>query len=775
MRVPRFPAAPSLPASVPSAHPPAPFSVFLSYASEDRTAVAAVGAALVAAGIEVWFDANELRGGDAWDDQIRHRIKSCTFFVPVVSDTTELRTEGYFRREWKLAIERSHDMADDRPFILPVTLIDIRPEAARVPQRFRDLHWLRLPGGAYPERLVEELNRMHRKVAAKASGASAGPSGAEPAPTGGRKFPSTGFPLRRIVVPLLALLVLGVVWMKWSASRPAPRAAVAPLDEKSVAVLPFLNMSGDTKDDYLSDGLSEELLAALGRDPALRIVARTSSFAFKGRAVSVQQIAAQLGVGRLIEGSVRRSGNQLRIVVQLVNGANGFRLWSHEYPLLLQDLFEVQATVANDVVAQLFPGAGRLAAARRITTRNLDAYDAFLRARSFQAKPPVRENLEQAAKFFSQATELDPGYAVAWARLGSVWLRLRTAGYDDTDANLARAHQAIQHALALDPELPEAHAALAYYFTKDWTNQGLAEKELEVARAGLPNDPDILVALAASNLNLGRKPEAVQAIRQAAKLDPQNGDTANFSALILDAASFYPESLAERDRAYRVSGWIGSLADKAFTYRNWKGDLGAALKALDQTLPATSDPGDLDYYWRIRANFLRAQGDYSGALAAIDHIQIELLPSQFYYGSKSLLRAQAHEAMGHPAAARPDYEHALADAEKYRDANPKIFRAYTSLALIYAGLGREAEARAAVTRCLELIPPSENPAVAARTGLRIRAQIDARFGQMDAALETVRSQITAGFWKRQELLLDPDWILLRRDPRFVPLAQTAEP
>lgn len=762
-----------------SPQPPPAYSVFLSYASEDRAAVARLSTALQEAGIEVWFDANELRGGDAWDDQIRHRIKHCTFFVPVVSATTELRTEGYFRREWKLAIERSHDMADDRPFILPVTLIDVRPEAARVPQRFRDLHWTKLSGGAPAERLVEELQRMHRKLAAKAAGVHAGdPTDAESAPARASQTARSPSMLRLLLVPLLAVVVFSLAWLWSGRVPPAPPLAAAPtaqLDEKSVAVLPFVNMSGDTKDEYLSDGLSEELLAALGRDPGLRIVARTSSFAFKGRAVSAQQIATQLGVARLIEGSVRRSGDQLRIVVQLVNGANGFQLWSHEYPLLLQDLFEVQATVANDVVAQLFPGARRLPGVRRLTTRNLDAYDAFLRARSFQAKPPVRENLQQAADYFSQATKLDPNYAVAWARLGTVWLRLRTSGYDDTDANLARAHQAIQHALALDPDLPEAHAALADYFTKDWTNQGLAEKELELARSGLPNDPDILLSLAACNLNLGRKAQAVQAIRQAATLDPQNGDTANFSALILDAASFYPESLAERDRAYKVSSWIGSLADKAFTYRNWKGDLGQALKALDQTLPATSDPGDLDYYWRIRTNFLRGQGDFKGALAAIDHIQTELLPSQFYYHSKSLLHALVRESMSDPAAARPQFERALVDAEKYRDANPKTLRAYTSLALIYAGLGREADARAAAARCLELVPPAENPAVASRTGLRVLAQIDARFGRIDAALETVRSQIAAGFWKRQDLLLDADWTLLRRDARFLTLAQSAEP
>jgi len=766
----------------PTSQPSPAYSVFLSYASEDREAVARICAVLRAAGIDVWFDASELRGGDAWDEQIRHRIKSCTFFVPVVSERTQVRTEGYFRREWKLAIERSHDMADDRPFILPVSLIDVRPESARVPQRFLDLHWIMLPGGGHGERLVEGLNLLHAKIGAKSSPlppAAAGPGPAGASPTAARP----GFPLRPVLT-LLGVVFLGIVaavawkWRADSAAAPSPGPAsdhaAAPPDAKSVAGLPVGNMSGDAKDDYHSDGRSEELLAALGRDPALRIVARTSSFAFKGRSVSVQQIAAQLGVAQLVEGSVRHSGDQLRIVVQLVNGATGFKVWSRDYPLQLRDLFEVQATVANDVVAQIFPGARRAPTTRRITTRDIDAYDAFLRARSFQARPPLRENLEEAAKHFQQATQIDPAYAVAWARLGTVLLRIRTSGYDDSDANLQRAHQAIQRALALDADLPEAHYALADYFTKDWTNQGMAEKELELARQGLPNDPDILLSLAACNLNLGRKPPAVQYIRQAAALDPQNGDTANFCALILDAASLYADALAERDRAFRVSGWTGSLADKAFTYRNWKGDLALALSALDLSLPSLHDPGDRNYYWRIRANFLRAQGDFKAALAAIDQIDTELVPSQFYYHSKSLLRALVHESMGDAAAARADFGHALVDAEHYREANPKTLRAYTSLALIYAGLGREADARTAAARALELVPPAENPAVASRTGLRVLAQVDARFGRMDAALETVRRQIAAGFWKRHDLLLDPDWELLRRDPRFLALAQTAE-
>lgn len=151
------------------------------------------------------------------------------------------------------------------------------------------------------------------------------------------------------------------------------------------------------------------------------------------------------------------------------------------------------------------------------------------------------------------------------------------------------------------------------------------------------------------------------------------------------------------------------------------------------------------------------------------------MPSQFFYHSKLLLRAQIHESMGSADEAHREFEGALAEAERYRATNPAALRAHTSLALIYAGLGREKEARETAQRCLDLVPPEENPAVASQTGLRIMAQINARFGAVDLALDAVRTQIEGGYWKRQDLLLDPDWELLRRDGRFLALAQAAVP
>lgn len=745
------------------------FSVFLSYATDDRGPALRIASALRAAGIDVWFDAEELRGGDVWDDLIRRQIQDCSFFVALLSPATQARAEGYFRREWKFALERSLDMAEDRLFILPVTLSPIDAVSARVPHRFRELQWTHLPDGEGAEELAKRLQSLHDRIAA----------GGYPQPAGSTGLPSrlrnrrwtAGRAASVAVVLGLAAAAAGL----WRTRRPAASDASASLpamDAHAVAVLPFANDSGDPQDEYLTDGLSEELISTLYRDSSLRVVARTSSFAFKGKALTVQQIAAQLGAGLLVEGSVRREGEILKLAVRIIAGSTGFGIWARDYEVRPNEILETEATLADDVAAQLLP-AGAHPVYRAATTRNMDAYDAYLRGRSFQMKPAIAANLEAAAGYYRQAVRFDPDYALAWARYGTVLIREHTVGVDDSESTLKAAHAAVARALSLQPDLPEAHYALASYYTLNWTNQALAEKELLLARQGLPNDPDILGALAGSALNQWRPQEAVDYIRQATSLDPQNADTASYAASVLDFASDYPEALAERERAYRLGGWVGTIIEKAFVYRDWRGDLALTEKTLDAAAPAALGGSAANDYWRVKVGLLRAQHRYPEALAAIDRIDTEILPLIMYYNSRSLLRAWVDEALGRAGEARANYERARGYAEKYRDDHPKLERAHTSLALIYAGLGREADARAEADRCLALIPPADNPFVAARAGLRVLAQIEARFHHADAALEIVRRQAAVGLWKRYDLLLDPDFEVLRRDPRFIALAKQA--
>ncbi len=738
-------------------------SVFLSYASEDRIHADAVAAGLRAAGFEVWFDKDELRGGDAWDHEIRQRIRTCAFFVPLVSATTERRPEGYFRREWKLAVERSRDMAEDHPFILPVLLETGGPEPTRVPDRFLEVQWHRLPPGGDAAGVAAQLRRLEgKRDAPPRPAATARPWAPVP--------PRPRFSRAALAGLGLALaVVLGVAG--WFFVRPAAPAAAAAL---AVAVLPFENLGGDPENEYFSDGLTEELLTALGRETGLSVVARTSCFAFKGKKLPIPQIAAQLNAAKVVEGSVRRLGDRIRVSVRLVNAADGLQLWSEVFEPAATNLFEAQSSLARAIAAKLQPGRNPRPDHALPNTRNFDAYDAFLRGRSFQLKPASPENIRAAIAHFRRATEIDPTYAVAWAHYGEAKIRLHNAGYDDSDATLREAREAIAKSFSFAPDLPQGHRALAGYYTVNWTNIALAEKELLLAEKGLPNDPDILADLAVNNLDRGHNDKAVAYIRRAVAVDLQNADLADLAALIYDWASLYAESLAERERAYRIAGWPTSVVELAVTQRNARGDFAEILRTLDRVMPdATESPDNVGRYWRARSAFLQAKGDHAAALAGAARMPGEIFATQFYYHSRSFVQARIYEAMDDPEKARAAYERALVDAEKYRSESSGKIRAHTSLALIYAGLGRHDDARAAAQKCLELAPPNESVYVAAKASLRVAAQVHARAGRMDEALAIVRDQVDRGFWKKHDLLLDNDWTVLRRDPRFLALAQRA--
>jgi hypothetical protein len=246
-------------------------AVFLSYASQDAEAAKRICGALRAAGIEVWFDQSELRGGDAWDASIRSQVKSCALFLPIISRNTHVRDEGYFRLEWKLAVDRCHLMAADKPFLLPVVIDDTPDDDERVPERFREVQWTRLPGGETPLEFVRHIEQLlSGEVRASASGT-------RPAGLASRRPPRGAWFAIAVVIAAAAAYLL--VEKHWGA-RPPPPAAFAP-PPHSIAVLPFANMSGDKDQEYFSDGLTEELLNSLSEINELQVAARTSAFSFK--------------------------------------------------------------------------------------------------------------------------------------------------------------------------------------------------------------------------------------------------------------------------------------------------------------------------------------------------------------------------------------------------------------------------------------------------------------------------------------------------------------
>ena len=500
-------------------------AVFLSYSSEDAEAASRICKALREAGIEVWLDRTDLRGGEVWDAQIKKQIHECALFLPIISAHTNERVEGYFRREWNLASRRLLDMAQDAEFLLPVVIDDTREAGARVPEEFLRAQWTRLPGGETPPafaRRVRQLLGLESSAVERGS-LSLGTFGAG------------GNPRMRTVGLILSALLLvvggGAYWFSRGASdalavKPAPKtvppvAAAAP-KEKSIAVLPFVDMSAEQNQEYMSDGIAEELMNLLAQVPDLKVIARTSSFAFKGQNIEIAEIAGKLNVANVLEGSVRKSGNTLRISAQLIRAADSTQLWSESYDRPLDDIFKVQDEIANAIVRALqIRLSGGEVSRRKGGTPSLEAYQLYLRATS-ALNQNTNESLDAAGAYLERAIELDPGYGMAWYVLATVVSMKTDNAWLDPTQGWERVRQLAQHALQLSPDLAEAHARLQWaYMSLDW-DWSAAEVEGRRALAIDPDNPSALMAAGRLSATLGRWVDSERQLRAALVRDPLN-------------------------------------------------------------------------------------------------------------------------------------------------------------------------------------------------------------------------------------------------------------
>ena len=299
-----------------------------------------------------------------------------------------------------------------------------------------------------------------------------------------------------------------------SSATPAP-ASVQP----SIAVLPFTDLSAQKDQEYFSDGLAEELLNSLAKIKGLRVVARSSSFQFKGKTEDLRTVGEKLNVGTILEGSVRKQGGRVRITAQLVKAADGFQLWSETYDRELTDIFAVQAEIARAVASSLEVALVGTPAGAARPAENVEAYNANLQGRHFLSLRG-RENLEKAAAYFDQALKLDPDYAVAWAGLATVRIMQADTGYVPVDDGYRQARTAVERALTLDPSLGDAHSAMAMIkATYDW-DWASADTSIQRALALDPEGARTLRRASGLASTLGRFEEALQLARRAVSVDP---------------------------------------------------------------------------------------------------------------------------------------------------------------------------------------------------------------------------------------------------------------
>jgi TolB-like protein len=544
-------------------------AVFVSYASQDAGAAQRIAVALRAAGIEVWLDQSELRGGDAWDRKIRDQIRHCALFIPIISAHSQARLEGYFRREWKFAVERKRDIADELAFLLPVVIDDTAERGASVPEGFHEVQWTRLPAGATSQEFIQHVSRLltGHQDDYKPSVEALQPSPASVTHQSPSESTSGSRSRMRLLLAAVAIAsivgYLGIdryVLHKGTApsvapSAPsqadksiagaAPAATFAP-PPHSLAVLPFVNMSGDKEQEYFSDGLTEELLNSLSRITELQVAARTSSFSFKGKDADISTIAHKLNVGSVLEGSVRRAGNTVRITAQLINTVTGFHLWSETYDRDLSNVLQLQTDIANAVAnalkVTLLGDVGVKIEAGG--TRNPAALDAYFRASKNYFTAATEKALAGATADYTEAIRLDPAFALAYAKRSLVFIDL-AVGWSRGSAvhdYLAKARADALKAIDLARDLAEGHMALAVvsFWSLDFIR---GSQECERALALAPGNAEVLRQCGIAAVTMGQTQSGLVAGRRSVVLDPLNYNSHFLLGVSLTYARRYEEAI----------------------------------------------------------------------------------------------------------------------------------------------------------------------------------------------------------------------------------------
>jgi TolB-like protein/tetratricopeptide (TPR) repeat protein len=406
-------------------------TVFLSYAIEDSEAVGRIADKLKAAGIEVWLDNSELRSGDAWDRQIRKRISECRLFIPVISANTQVRDEGYFRREWGLAVDRTLGMAGEKPFLIPIVINDIPRTGASVPEKFFDIQWTRLLGGEVTPAFIS-------RVGALLGGDTTAPVASRSGTPVALRQPNTVNRSRR------------------KAMRSAGTTRV------TISVLPFDNLSGDPNQAIFCEGFSQDIITELARWRLLEVRPRLASLKSHDGVTPIAQIARELNVRFLVEGSVRRLGDRIRITADLIDADTGQQIWGDRYDRGAAEIFAVQDEVAHRIVSTLM-GRLRETDANRVRRKHpssLEAYECCLRGNALPWDDPKRA--EEAKRLFEKAIRIDPNYGIAYGLLANMRVKAwrRTGGAGISTDSLNEAYKLAWRAVELDDSDSTCHSLL---------------------------------------------------------------------------------------------------------------------------------------------------------------------------------------------------------------------------------------------------------------------------------------------------------------------------
>jgi TolB-like protein/Tfp pilus assembly protein PilF len=412
--------------------------------------------------------------------------------------------------------------------------------------------------------------------------------------------PQTARRMERMIIALFAFALIFFAFDKFvlapkreavlvTEAVQASKNVKPAVSDNSIAVMPFVNMSSDKEQEYFSDGMTEEILNALANVPNLAVTARTSVFSLKGQNKDIREIGKLLGVAYVLEGSVRKAGDEVRITAQLIRADNGFHLWSETYDRKLENVFDLQAELAGAIAKALELPLGMGGDAALVSERSDDAqaYAMYLQARSaYRARG---EGVKQSIELYRKALKRDPKFAPAWAGLASSLAVLpwyvSDAERKNTPAFMREAEQAGKQALALSPNLPQGHTALAALYSFQW-QWILAEKHFKRALALTPNDPEVLYQYADWLVAQGRLEEALTSSSKAVELDPLVPIFLNGKANNLQRLGRHEESIPVRQAAYALAPEVRLFRSNLVRAYIETDRLDEAEKQLDQTRAA---------------------------------------------------------------------------------------------------------------------------------------------------------------------------------------------
>jgi TolB-like protein/Tfp pilus assembly protein PilF len=567
---------------------------------------------------------------------------------------------------------------------------------------------------------------------------------------------------------IIMLVATGVVISAAAGFFLLPRVAAHKID-KSIAILPFQNLSDEKENAYFADGIQDDILTNLSKISELRVISRTSVMQYRSEARNIREIGKALGVSNILEGSVRRSGNKVRLNVQLIDANTDEHLWANDYDRDVTDVFAIQSDLAQKIASELRAklSPSEKAQIERKPTENGEAYLAFVQANNLSCAFEDLAKLKQGEQLYQRAIELDPTFALAMGRYSQLesWIM---HNFDRTVERREKARNLAERALQLQPDLSEAHLALGFSYYYGDNDYDAALREFEIAQRGLPNESDVYLALGAIQRRQGKWAESTANLEKAVSLNPKE-------IWPLQNLAFNYQMLRNFDAANKTIGRalaldpkaVGPLEVKAQLALFEKGDFSVAEKAFEdaKSMPMSNEQRLETAIGRAEVSLLERK--YEEALQQAESVPDDQLAGLAdYLCKKYYVIGVARKALHDEAGARAAFLNAKRVAEEQLKRSPDAEKMHIQLARVLAQLGERDSALAEAQRATQLAPESKDAFGGPEITYGV-AEVHAILGNNGRAIE-----ILDGLLSRptsvtvQALKVNPIWDPLRNDPDF---------